>query len=504
MLVFTAARLVYLAFFSPFTLIEDEAHYWAWAQSLDWSYYSKGPGVAWVIALSTAIIGDTEFGVRAPTVISGAISAIAVAGLGRSIFRDGRVGFFAAAMLFCMPVHVASSILMTIDGPYLACWAIAAWAAWVGLTRGHAWAWAGFGLALAVGFLFKYTILIMPIGVVLFAVLKRRHVVSQSLRGPLLGVGAALRGLVPVLIWNAQNDWVTVRHLMGHLGLAGGDVVQTGESTPYNPLWTLEYIGFQAALGGPAVFLGLLGLINIRRSHKGDGDRPAATWTPGGPAYLAFVAAPMFVFYGLVTVVTNVEANWTAAGFITLAPLAGWAAVDGQDRADKPLRVLRSASIFVFALFSLTIVTVGVVIDGPLRERFPGLGRISMADDLAREAEQLATQTFGPDAEPIYMTVHYGRASLLGFYLTGRPEVYSAQALLGGRKTQFDVWAETDLNNTDTIERLRGRPAVMLGGRADLWAAGFAGVVEHGKLPAEPKADRVACTAERFTAFPTK
>jgi undecaprenyl-diphosphatase len=40
----------------------DEAHYWEWSRRLDWSYYSKGPMVAYLIALSTRPGGHTEFG----------------------------------------------------------------------------------------------------------------------------------------------------------------------------------------------------------------------------------------------------------------------------------------------------------------------------------------------------------------------------------------------------------------------------------------------------------
>jgi undecaprenyl-diphosphatase len=64
-----ACRLLYLALLSPYTLVEDEAHYWEWSRRLDWSYYSKGPGVALAIAASTRVFGDTEFGVRAPAAI---------------------------------------------------------------------------------------------------------------------------------------------------------------------------------------------------------------------------------------------------------------------------------------------------------------------------------------------------------------------------------------------------------------------------------------------------
>ena len=60
-LVLTAIRL---AFLGATQLSPDEAYYWMWSQRPALSYFSKGPGVAFVIRSSTAIFGDNEFGVR--------------------------------------------------------------------------------------------------------------------------------------------------------------------------------------------------------------------------------------------------------------------------------------------------------------------------------------------------------------------------------------------------------------------------------------------------------
>ena len=45
-----AAAGLHVTFFlwkCPLDLAPDEAHYWDWSRHLDWSYYSKGPLVAW-------------------------------------------------------------------------------------------------------------------------------------------------------------------------------------------------------------------------------------------------------------------------------------------------------------------------------------------------------------------------------------------------------------------------------------------------------------------------
>ena len=43
-------------------LAPAEAHYWEWSRRLDWSYYSKGPMVAYLIAVTTRLgVGARNF-----------------------------------------------------------------------------------------------------------------------------------------------------------------------------------------------------------------------------------------------------------------------------------------------------------------------------------------------------------------------------------------------------------------------------------------------------------
>src|SRR6266511_2408846 len=74
-------RFLYLALDCPLDLSPDEAHYWDWSRHLDWSYYSKGPLVAWLIRLSrelfgpwsVALTGGEMLAVRLPAVVCGGL-----------------------------------------------------------------------------------------------------------------------------------------------------------------------------------------------------------------------------------------------------------------------------------------------------------------------------------------------------------------------------------------------------------------------------------------------
>ena len=504
-----ALRLVFLAGFDPFTLIEDEAHYWEWSRRLGLSYYSKGPGVAWAIAAATALFGDTEWAVRLPAMLACSLGSLAAAGLARDVFNDRRLMLLSAVAYQAMPGIFATGLLMTIDGPYVACWTFAAWGAWRALAMGKGPAWVWTGLALSLGFLFKYTILLLPLGIVLFAILRRGHLRIASERGRttsagwvLAGVICSLLGLLPILIWNAGHDWATVRHLLGHLGVEGGDMPAkqgAGQGWSYSPLWTLEFLGLQFAVAGaifPLVALGAVNMVRARRAGR-------AEWIEAGPAFLLCCALPLLVFYMLVTLFTRVEANWTMAAYATLAPVAAWAAADGIRRHDRPIRFTWHFAVIVFALMILTPPVLAWYVrtpDAPVSV----VGRISPFEPYMAEIDKLADRVREETGEePVYIAVHYGRASQLAFYLEGRPTTYAASSHFGdGRRTQYDVWPSTDLANPETADRLRGRNAILSNGSVADWLRIFERVEDAGILPHEPKAGRHTLIGYGFTGVP--
>ncbi len=510
----TVARLAYLAWLCPYTLLEDEAQYWEWSRRLDWSYYSKGPGIAWSIFASTWLAGDTEFGIRLSAVVAGAVAAIAVAALADDVFHDRRAAFFATACMLLTPAFQFGGVLATIDMPYGACWAVACLAAWRALSRGSRWAWPALGIALGLGFLYKYTILLLIPGLVLFAIVHRSRLRVARPALPWIVFGAALlvAGMVPVLVWNAARGWPTVAHLFGHLGLAAGDqpVAPRAPCQEYSPSWTFGFLGAQLGLIGPVLLLMGASIARARDLSK----RAASPGAEGGWAYLVWCAAPILIFYTLLTFFTEVEGNWAVAGYLSLVALCGWGAIDGlaRRRAAGAWRAGRNlcatgwkASLVVGLLmgaislrFDLIAGSVPVrwlearlVAFGwlkPGRTLVP-VGRLTgaraMVNDVTPVLADLRERT---GQEPFIIADHYGRAALLAFYLPGQPVVYCSSSIDGeGRRTQWDFWPETDLRD---LAVLGGRPAVMVGSRQERWARMFGEVVGLGRLPNETKRER--------------
>lgn len=484
-----AARVAYLVCFCPYELAADEAHYWEWARRPALSYYSKGPGVAWLIAASTRLLGSHEWAVRLPSALVSFACALLLARLARAMSGgNGRAGLFAAVAYLLLPVFYGSAQFMTIDAPYYACWVLAALCAWRIHQEGPSVArLLVLGALIGFGMLFKYTILLLLPGLVVFFL---QHPdpwpVRRWVAGCVLILAAALLVASPIFIWNHQNGWPTVAHLIGHTRLPGGDVAPK-QGWQWNPLWTLGYALYPFVVLGPPAALLLIRA--VRRDWTGRTTDPAR-WMAS--SFALWTALPITLFYGLVSLRTDIELNWAVAGLtVPLAPLARHLS-DRLD-ADRYTRALWRWTIGVSVAAAL-LISFGGILLRPLAavrlgdRRNPverALRRVSGAARTGREIEALASSIAGRTGmPPLIIANGYSQASLLAFYMPSHPSVRSASSLLGGRKSAYDFFADTGLNNPADL----GRPAVLYGATRDEWQAAL-------------RFDRVELTAEPGNVF---
>lgn len=464
--VVTILRVLYLAFLCPYELAADEAQYWDWSrpQHLDLSYYSKGPGIAWLIAASTRLLGDHEWAIRLPAALSIGLAMLALAELARRI-AGPRAAIFAAALVCCIPAYNAAALLMTIDAPYLACWSLALLAAWRIGERSTLAAWAGFGAAIGVGFLFKYTILLLLPGLLVYWLFSRRtNQPARTLVGVLVAAAIIAALASPVLIWNAGHGWPTLAHLLGHLNAVGGDVT-TSASRPYDPRWTLEFLGTQIGIVGPAL---LLFVLSTRRLARAD--------LPGAARFALAAALPVLIFYFVVSFTTDVEGNWPIAGYLSLIiPAAALLA------RSRPLAGLQRAAWHWSIAFGF--VSAIALMSLQWLDRVPGLTNAIPYHRLSGHrayAERIAAEAAPHD---VYIADQYTRAALLAYYLPGRPAVASATSYLGGRRSSYDFFLDTNLRDESRL----GQTVVLIGATPEKWSGAFRFEAIEPIVPAEPK-----------------
>ncbi|RME66596.1 MAG: phosphatase PAP2 family protein, partial [Nitrospirae bacterium] len=179
----------YYIYTGPLRLSPDEAHYWDWSRTLQWSYYSKPPMVAYLIRLSTEVFGNTELGVRAwPPILSGLSSIVLYfftvqagrrIGLPEEVSSSGAL--LAGAFLQVVPVFATYGVIMTIDAPLIFFWSLALLVFSLSIERGGL-LWGLLGLVVGLGMLTKFTMAFFIISAGLFFLMESSH--RTKLKGP--------------------------------------------------------------------------------------------------------------------------------------------------------------------------------------------------------------------------------------------------------------------------------------------------------------------------------
>ena len=456
----TLARIAYLRWLSPYELIADEAQYWDWSRRLAMSYYSKGPGIAWLIALSTRLFGISEWSIRLPAALALAATSAAVARLAVILASDERSAergaVIAVLLVNLVPAYQLASIVMTIDAPYIACWALATLFAWR-IYRGEcdrqpSWlAWLGCASAIGIGFLFKYTMLMLPVGLLTLAVLEWDRLQWGTLARGLAAAAVTALAMLPVIWWNIDHQAAGLGHLLGYLQVPGGDQPVRAHGG-YDPLWTASFIGAQLGIIGPIIGCLLL----VLRVHRL--DRPEAV------RFALCCMLPTLLAFLIVTLRAPAEGNWPIAAYVSLVPLAACTI------ASSPRRDLRRWWHLAVAYGTLSL----LLIHAPLMTaRLPLVGRYvpvhrfrGFAASSRALVEPVRRFAHGSgDGAPLIVATSHNAAGLLAFYLPGHPSVASAGRFLGDRPSAYDYFSDVSL----TSERTQGRRAVLIGGTADRW-----------------------------------
>jgi 4-amino-4-deoxy-L-arabinose transferase-like glycosyltransferase len=97
----TVMRLAWLAY-GRTDLYPDEAQYWLWSLHPAFGYYSKPPVVAWLIALTTWLFGDSEGAIRLSAPLLHFAAALVVFRIGQRLY-DARTGFWSALLYITLP-----------------------------------------------------------------------------------------------------------------------------------------------------------------------------------------------------------------------------------------------------------------------------------------------------------------------------------------------------------------------------------------------------------------
>ncbi|MFO7579848.1 MAG: glycosyltransferase family 39 protein [Nitrosomonas halophila] len=199
-------RLVYMGVAQ---LIPDEAYYWQYTQHMDLSFFDHPPMVAWLIWLGTTLAGQNEFGVRIGAFVCGLVAMGYLYALACNLY-DKSTGMRSVLLLAVLPFGFATGLAMTTDAPLIAAWVATLYYMERTLLAGQTGrAWIGMGIAFGLGILSKYTLGLLGIAALIFALLDPLARRWLSRPHPYLAALLALVLFSPVIIWNMENNWAS-------------------------------------------------------------------------------------------------------------------------------------------------------------------------------------------------------------------------------------------------------------------------------------------------------
>lgn len=423
-LVFTLFRLIYSG---TFELAPDEANHWQWSRHLAWGYHDQAPMVAWVIRLSTLLFGHTEMAIRLPSVLAMAIASAYLVLIAKR-WIGYLTAFSTAVFGHSILLFNVGGLLATPDGLQAVAWAAASYHVACGYEENKWSQWIIGGLWFGFGMLSKYTMVIFLPGAFLYGLVSRTHRNRLANIRPYFGVILGTLMFVPVILWNVNHNWNSLRHV-AYLGGAN-------ESFSLHIKYFGEYLASQAGLLSPLAFIiALLSWYKTLNKKFRNGE-----WIY---LFLFLTSFTMFAGFALLSLHTRVYGNWPGSGYLAVSVMAAafFGSKSKYDSRDVISKIGRK--MWPWTLGTSYLITAIVL----LQAFWPVLPIPSKWDRTSREIHGWSTlgkkagkllQTMPASKKTFLFGFRYQIASELAFYTPNQPQTVSINKWK--RPNVYDYW----------------------------------------------------------------
>jgi 4-amino-4-deoxy-L-arabinose transferase-like glycosyltransferase len=414
----TITTLLRLCGLNAIELAPDEAYYWDWSRHLSLGYYDQGPMIAYVIRLTTTLFGTNEFGVRVGVCLASCGTLVCSYVLACRLF-SARAGFITILLLGLTPLMAVGSQIATYDPLLVFFWALTLVALERALFQGHRSAWYIAGLAAGLGLLSKHTMVLMLPCLLLFLWFSQEHRYWLRRPEPYIAVLMMMMLYTGVLWWNAHHHMWTFGHLLF--------LTHKNSGRPLRRLG--DFVGSQALLVGPVLFLGcLFAGMQPRQSAK--------------QRFLFLMGFPILSFFCLLAFKSKVQANWAPFAWIT--PSILWAGML-DDAAVRGRAIVRPVSLAAVTSGLLTLLLLAPSLRAAIGVRLPPEADVSNTTfgwrALARHVQTLR-QEMERSGHRVFLAGNgYQYIALMAFYLPDHPEAHDL--FLHFRLTMYAASVET-------------------------------------------------------------
>ena len=438
---------------SPYSLSPDEAHYFEWSSSLDWSYYSKGPLIALMIRFFRNFTSSPFWSVK---LVAISCHFLFISTLSYSLYRhySSKIAATTLSLTVGMLIFIQTGVLATTDPPCALLWLVAvlclrnalfARSAAAKTNRKRLNPWILAGIATGLGIWAKYTTVSLVVGLVAYCLITphgRRLLFTKPF---IIFCSTAGLFLLPIIYWNYQNGWVNFAHNSHHIS----------KGSSLRPEKFFELIGAQIGLVGPIqlflLLLAVASLVRILLKQRSDRNLPGL--------FYILTSLPLLLICLAVSLKKSVYANWPMpiyiGGLLALTEamkhdLMSTKKLLKYAHAYAGMAVVIAYSAFLGATFYLP---------GKILPTKKLVGWIEVAEWVEHHREN-----YGHEAKLITDT--YGVASELHAHLPGHPSVLCAN--LGDRRmNQHDIWMkakrqeiEKQLKNEEALVILKSPQSI--------------------------------------------
>ncbi len=400
-------------------LYTDEAQYWDWSRSLDFSYYSKGPLIAYWIWFWTRFFGPTELGVRFGALFNVCIFQLLLFWGLRKIcilkgYKNSLIPLWTLIIVNSSPLFLVSGILMTTDNLLVLCYLICLFSLYFYFSTEEKKYLFLMGIFFALGILAKYTMLIF-LPLTLFLTFKEKKKLFKEIILVLLLFSCI--GLLPILKWNLDHNWVGLKHVLYRGSLAGNKAKDFFRLSKVP-----EFLGSQLGVLTPWWFIFFFwGGLKL-------GQKKYAFLTAWEKNFLLVFTYPIFLLFFLLSFHTKIEPNWPALSYIAGIVFIALVFKSISKRSKVILLVL---SGFIFVIFhSLPFLHLPPKLD--LLQRMRGY------QELGDKLKVWQQERFSEPEKVFLLSDTYGVTAELSFYGPAQKRAYCVN--LGRKLNQYDIF----------------------------------------------------------------
>ena len=362
----------------------DEAYYFLYAEHLDWSYFDHPLAVAFSTGIGVWLTGTVSpFTIRLGALGLFTGSVWLLYGAGKALFGV-RAGLLSSAVASLSPLFFLTFGTLTApDNALIFFWSATLYLCAHEFFPGNSSdngpdngpdsgpdssrfyeptpRLALIGLTVGLACLSKYHGAVLGLGLVCFCL--TNSIYRRALYSRWMGLSVVLLGLclLPILCWNSQHDWISLRFQLGLGGTSASRFAADAGYSLANLLGVfLAEIGFLfPTLGLPLWWASAIALMKAGKPRLADATQRISIYSK--VQLVLWSGLPVAVGFTLIGGLTHTYPAWPAPGLWSLTLLLGHVAAKWPKR--KVSRWLQSAGLVIgiLIMFALTHVTLGTL-----------------------------------------------------------------------------------------------------------------------------------------------